>query len=75
MINKLILVIMLTATPALAIDKTDSIEGDQKYAVKNGFGRTVEAIEFTPKANKDYTCILVTNSSINGISCFPKGNN
>jgi len=51
------------------------VEPDFEYEIDT-WGYNSEVYEFTPRANKNYTCVFVMldDGSDMGLQCFPKGN-
>jgi hypothetical protein len=67
------LAILFTPTLAISAENLGKMEADSYYKVKAWTGFSPRVVEFSPKANPDYTCVFLTGmADVPGLSCFPK---
>ena len=63
-----LVVILLTYSPPAKAYTDEAVQSDAEYWLKK-YGSNYYVTEFTPKANSDYTCIVVSDSRF---FCIPK---
>lgn len=70
-----VLLVALTGCDSLTPDIQNNalVEPDHEYEIDTWMENS-EVYEFTPRSNKDYTCVMVMLDSGNdmGLQCFPK---
>lgn len=62
--------ILMGCDGAVNTTPTGLFQPDHYYEI-DGWGTNPDVYEFTPKSNKNYTCLIIIES-VNGVFCIPK---